>query len=88
MGNTAENLVESGIVKIPEIRKLLGDLEALCHKAIDANDDFKVGVKLVAKAAGIDPTVLGAYVKARVADKLDAQRAKAEQLSLLFDEIG
>jgi hypothetical protein len=81
-------LVESGIIKIPQIRKSLDDLEALCHKAIDANDEFRIYVKAVAKAAGIDHTVLGAYVKARVADKLDAQRAKAEQLSLLFDEIG
>ena len=66
----------------------LENLRALCQAKIDANESFTDACKAVAESANIHPSALATYVTALVEDTLEKQHEKAEQLSLLFDELG
>lgn len=77
----------TGLLNIKLIREALEELEVACQRTIDISNAFADTVKTVARKACVEPAVLAAFVNARVKDTLDDQQKKAEQLSLLFDEI-
>lgn len=68
-----------------EIKKRLPELQALCMRAMDEAETFREAVKLTAKKCGVESSVLSAYVKAKVTDKLEAQEQKSRQMTLLLD---
>ena len=69
------------------LRESLRSLEELCVRKKDAALAFAEGCDAVAAVANIEPSVLRAYVTARVADKLKIQATKAEQMQLLYEEL-
>lgn len=75
-------------IRLPEVRAALPNLEALCHHKIAAADAFSDACKAAGEKANLSPSVISAYVTAIVRDKLEDKREKAEQLALLFEEIG
>lgn len=75
-------------IKLGEIRDSLEELEHLCERKQAAAEQFSDAVKLVALKSAIDATVLSTYVTAKVNDTLKKKQNQAEQLGLLFDEIG
>ena len=66
--------------KIPEC-------EAACNRKIDAQEDFKNIIQVVAIATGILPGVLSQYITARCTDSVKKKSRSAGQLSLLFEEL-
>ena len=74
-------------MKLSVIRECLPELEQLCRGKIAASDAFADGCKAVAEKGGVHAAVLAAFVSAVVRDKLKDKQEKADQLSLLFEEI-
>ena len=70
------------------LEKALPELESACNRKIEAAEDFKTIVQVVALSAGILPGVLSQYVTARCNDSVKKKATSAEQLSFLFAEIG
>lgn len=87
-GTEAHNDDDSTAIDLSKIRDKLTELERLCKRKIDAADHFSEACTIVASKAGIRPDVLRQYVTARVNDKVDEYEKKAEQLGLLFEEMG
>jgi len=75
-------------IKLGEIAEAYSELEALCYRKIDATEAFSNACKAVAFRSGVDAAVLSAYVTARTTDTLRKKQRKAEQLTLLFEELG
>ena len=75
-------------MKLSEIRVATDELERLCTRKIDAAEDFSNAVKLAALKSNIDASVLSTYITAKVNDTLKKKQNQAEQLSILFDELG
>lgn len=80
------NAIGKGM-KLSVIRECLPELESLCREKDTATAAFNDGVKAVAEKGGVHSSVLSAFVSAVVRDKLKDKQEKAEQLSLLFEEI-
>lgn len=69
------------------IKKAIPELEAACNRKIEAAEDFKNAIHVVALQAGLLPGVLSQYISARVTDTVKKKSRSAAQLSLLFDEL-
>lgn len=74
-------------IDMTRIRKNLPELADLFALASSAAETYRAHVRAVAEAAGMRPAVLARYIRAVASDKLAQQRADAEQLQLLFDEV-
>lgn len=92
-GQTVINVSMKGLeavgkgMHLNEIRSALGELEAACNRAIDAAEDYDNVCKLVALKAGTDAAVVKTFVTARCKENVAKTENKAEQLSILFNEI-
>jgi len=63
-------------------------LDGLCRAKKLAAGEFKEACKEVGQEARVEASVLAKFVNARVAETSDKQSKDAEQLSLLFSEVG
>ena len=63
-------------------------LDGLCRAKRAAADEFKEACKAIGQEARVEASVLAKFVNARVAETSDKQSKDAEQLSLLFSEVG
>lgn len=79
---------DDAVVKIDEIKKSIDALEQQYQLAREAAADYKDLIDAVSAKAGVGKKPLRAFVKARVDDKVKEAHAGAEQLSLLFENIG
>lgn len=77
----------SEVIQLEAIVKRLPELEAAWKRKHTAAEDFKNVCIIVAESSRVDKSVIAAYVHAVCTDKLEEMKGKAEQLSLLFDEI-
>jgi hypothetical protein len=66
------------------IHTLVADLK----HAQEAGDIFASGIKAQAEKAGIQASVLRKFIAARAGESFAEKKRDAEQLALLFDEIG
>lgn len=78
-----EAVIKSGKAK-DEIDRLVN----LKGEAKDAAERYNDAIKYVAEQAGLLASVLRKFVGARVGEKYEDEKRKAEQLQLCFDEIG
>lgn len=76
------------VVDYEAIRSASTELETLAYAAKAARDTFSEAVKAAASKAGVDAAVLRAFITSRIADDPSKKAARAEQLSLLFVEVG
>ena len=74
-------------INLKEIGSSLPELDALCARKIDAAEEFKNAVQIVALKAGLLPGVLSQYVIARCTDTVKKKSRSAEQLCLLFSDL-
>ena len=85
---TGEGLSAAGKgMRLNEIRTAIPELEAACNAAIERAEIFTDLCKLVGLKAGTDPAVVKSFISARCKDAVRKTEDKAEQLSILFDEI-
>ena len=66
----------------------LETLDGLCRAKRAAADDFKEACKAVGQEARVEASVLAKFITARVAETSDKAAKSADQLSLLFAEVG
>lgn len=74
-------------INLTELAGSLPKLESACNRKIEASEDFKAAIQIVALQAGILPGVLSQYITARCTDSVKKKARSAEQLSLLFAEF-
>lgn len=74
-------------INLTDLRKKIGELEALCNAKIDAAERFADAITVAGISSGIMPAVLSQYIVARVTDTVKKKARSANQLSLLFDEL-
>lgn len=75
-------------INLTLLRKSMSELEAACVVKNETSETFKNLVQVAALQAGVLPGVLSQYIQARVTDTVKKKSRSAEQLSLLFSEIG
>ena len=73
-------------VNLTEIRRCIGELEALANAKIEAAEQYNDAVTMAAIKCGVIKSVLAQYINARVTDTVKKKAQSAEQLSLLFGE--
>ena len=87
--NVAPQATAGSSVNVGVVQSRIRYLQDLAVQAKAAADDYREALKATAEEAGIDAGALRAYVNARIRDDGGVkQRQRAEQLSLLFDELG
>lgn len=74
-------------INLTEIKKSIPELEAACNHKMEACEDFKNKVQVVALSVGLLPGVLSQYITARCSDTVKKKARSAEQLSLMFSEF-
>ena len=75
-------------VNITALRGSIQELEQSCLRKIDAAEEFRNGVQVAALTCGILPGVLQQFIVARVNGTVKKKAQSAQQLDLLFGEIG
>ena len=68
-------------------RAKIDNLRGLCQAKIDAAESFSDACTALAQQATIQPAALASYITAMVKDTLEKTQEKANQLSLLFEEL-
>jgi hypothetical protein len=81
------NAPDTGI-KLEALSVAMGELEDAWTRKRQATEDFGLVVTAVAEAACLDPSVVRAYVNARMGDRAVKAQRNVEQLSLVFDQLG
>jgi predicted HicB family RNase H-like nuclease len=66
----------------------LEHLDGLCRAKRAAADEFRDACKAIGQEARVEASVLAKFVNARVAETSDKASHDADQLSLLFTEVG
>lgn len=74
-------------IQIQAVRETIAELEELFEKSRNAKDALRAAIEKTAERSGLRKAVLSAFVKARCNDRIDEYQTKAEQLSLLFEEV-
>jgi hypothetical protein len=79
---------QEAVIKLEAAAVKIEELVELKKKADEATAALNDGVKAAAEQAGLLATVVRSFVNARASDKYDDAKTKAQQLALMFDEIG
>ena len=92
MGDAAEvqydDHDETGAIDLDALRQAGQELIALAQKKADAAEAYTTACEAVAQKAGLEPSVVKAWVKTRLSDKPFRDRRKAAQLSMVFEQLG
>ena len=79
---------QEAVIKMQPIKDIITDLVDLYTKAGKASDTLNDAIKAAAEKAGLQASAVRKFVVARAGEKYEEKKRDAEQLSLLFDEIG
>lgn len=83
-----DNQGQDAVLQISELADKLQRLQKLKIQADEAKEDFSSAVKAVALKAGLLASVVRKVVAARTGDRVSDEKRKADQLSLVFEELG
>lgn len=86
-----EPLTPGAAVKLKPLRDGLKELEHAYELMRAARAAYKEKIVTVAEKSGLDVSVVRAFVAARMADdveKTDRKAEHAQQLAMVFDEVG
>ena len=87
--NTQQQAQQKEAVRLSVVQSRIRHLQDLAVQAKAAAEAYRDALKATAEEAGIDADALRAFVNARIRDDGGVkQKQRAEQLSLLFDELG
>lgn len=79
---------QEAAIKLDPIKESVEELVQLHRKAAEAGDAYSDGVKKVAEKSGLLASVVRKFVSARAGEKFKDEKTKAEQLNLLFEDVG
>jgi len=80
-----------GAIKLEPLREAIRELETAARRVKDLQEAYTDLLATVAQKSGIGGSVIRSFVAARIAEDDRARarkRSRAEQLALLFDEVG
>ena len=80
--------MQNDVIDLTLIGGKLEHLDGLCRAKRTASDEFKEACKAVGQDARCEASVLAKFVTARVGETSDKAAKSADQLSLLFAEVG
>ena len=72
---------------VARLRPLLDNLEALCAMKIGVAETFSAACKEAGEKCDMEPSVIAAYVNAKVRDKLEDHQRKTDQMQLLHEDL-
>jgi len=75
-------------IDLTMIGSKLEHLDGLCRAKRAAATDFNEACKVIGQEARVEASVLSKFITARVAETSDKAAKHADQLSLLFSEVG
>lgn len=76
------------VIELDALRDRLEHLIGLRRQAKEAADEYGEAVKAVAERAGLLSTTVRKFVAARAGDDFSESARKAEQLAMVFEEVG
>ena len=76
------------VIKLETLRVRLPNLIDMLIASRQAQKQYLDGVKAVAEATGLLSSTVSKFVRARAGDNFREDRMRAEQLALVFEEIG
>ncbi len=76
------------VIRMKELDDRIPHLVSLHTKSKDAAKDYSDAVKAVAEKSGLLASVVRRFVVAKAGQNFDEKKKEAEQLSLVFDELG
>lgn len=77
------------VIELSALKERIHELVLLHTEVADARANYSDAIKATAEASGLLSTVIAKFVAARAKEeRFSEKRRQAEQLSLLFDEIG
>ena len=76
------------VIKLDVLRDRAQDLVTLNIKMGQASAQYNEAVKAVAKASGLLSAVVSKYIRSRAGNNFLEDKAKAQQLALVFEELG
>jgi hypothetical protein len=80
---------QEAVIKLTELSPaIVGTLVADLKHAQEAGKVFGDGIVANAKRAGIEASVLRRFITARAGEDFEEKKRDAQQLSLLFEELG
>ena len=80
--------MKNDMIDLTLIGGKLEHLDGLCRAKRAAADNFKEACKAIGQGARVEASVLSKFITARIAETSDKASHDAEQLSLLFSEVG
>ena len=79
---------QEAVIKLETIKTRVGELVKLQKAAEDAAETFGDAIKKAAEDSGLLAATVRKFVKARAGDKFEEEKTKAQQLALVFEEVG
>lgn len=76
------------VIQLDVLRERIQDLVGLRVALGQATRKFQEAIKATAEASGLVSATVMRFVKARAGDNFREERMKAQQMALVFDEIG
>lgn len=80
--------LQEAVVTTAPLRKREAELVRLHQLSIEASDALSDAIKKVAEDSGLLASVVRKYVTARAKENVPEKKREAEQLSLVFGELG
>jgi len=77
-----------GVVRLETVKVRIDHLVQLKRSATDAATEYAEAVAKTAEDSGCRPGVVKRFVSARLSEKFNDRKEEAQQLSLLFEEVG
>lgn len=79
---------QEAVIKMEQAAVKIDDLIELKKRYDSAATDLNDAVKAAAEKSGLLATVVRSFVNARAGDNYEDAKTKAQQLALMFEEIG
>jgi hypothetical protein len=79
---------QEAVVRPKVVQAAIGELIDSLVKAQNASDRFNTMVKKVAEEAGMQASNVKKFVKARAGEAFQERKRDADQMALLFEEVG
>lgn len=88
---TSEPLTSNSAVKLKPLRDGLKELEQAYELARASRSALKEKISAIAEKTGLAPAVIRGFLAARMAEdseKAERQAERAQQLAMIFEEVG
>jgi hypothetical protein len=79
---------QEAVIKLAPVKERVDEMVQLYEVYKDSGAQLNEGIKALAEASGLMASVVRKFIVARAGDNFDEKKREADQLSLVFDEVG